>query len=286
MDHSPVLPFHLPLASSTGHPFAHQSGSSLTGHSQTPPSGLTLTPPPHLPLVSPTGHTRDRSSDLIPAPPSHPPLASPTGHSLAPVSSVLPPYQSPSGQSVDPFPDQQRSSLTLSPPHSLPLQSPATHRSGYQVPPRSSQVFQEQVLSSGEVLFTEQDTLSVHQEQPLPKQSFRTRSCHAGESSSASERSGDPTVATGSRIGQPLATNVVTSHGSFSEDFEFDWTDEDSDYLTSHSLGDSDNLCSRWYGSTPSQYHSRDASCSGSETIMSPSHQTSTRKGISHLCHK
>ena len=45
----------------------------------------------------------------------------------------------------------------------------------------------------------------------------------------------------------PIHTSM--SLDSFSDDFT-NWTDEDSDYLTSQSIGHSDNMHSQWYGST------------------------------------
>ncbi len=216
---SPALPFH-PLASSTG---SGQSDSLMCHSQQAPPSCHTVPP-------SNSARSIQDGSPIQAVPPSHLPLASPAGHSSISVfrspsnRSISSVFKPPSGQMVDPLPDQ---SLTPNRPSS-------------QMP---SQVFQEQVLSSGEVLFTEQD--SEHQVQILlPKQ-------HSGQSDYASER----------------------SNSTFPEDFNFGWTEEDSDYLTSHS----DDLCSPgWYGPTLStRCHSRDASCSGNETITSPSPQTS-----------
>lgn len=76
------------------------------------------------------------------------------------------------------------------------------------------------------------------------------------------------------------ADTTRMSLDSFPDDFEFGWTDEDSDYLTSQSLGDSGNLRSQWYASA---HCSRDASCSGSEAILSPSPNTSSSRNVSPL---
>lgn len=76
------------------------------------------------------------------------------------------------------------------------------------------------------------------------------------------------------------ADTTRMSLDSFPDDFEFGWTDEDSDYLTSQSLGDSANLRSQWYASA---HCSRDASCSGSEAILSPSPNTSSSRNVSPL---
>ena len=109
-------------------------------------------------------------------------------------------------------------------------------------PLSSNPVFQEQTLSSGQVILTEQPShsqgnLRPHLMQQQPCSTLMSGTAHAEYS---------PTPA-------------------FSDDFDFDWTGSDSDYLTSQS-GDPET---QW--STPVAYSSRDSSLSRSEPFASPS---------------
>lgn len=129
------------------------------------------------------------------------------------------------------------------PPRSLPPSSDQRFQEQTLLHSSRSQSFQEQMLPSGKVVLTEQeDTFS-----PNSQEQQKTRFSQWGHSSQSSLSS----------------SSALKSLESLSEEFDF-WTDEDSDYLTSHSLVDSDNH-SHWYNA-----RARDTSYSGSEPLLSP----------------
>ena len=204
--------------SPSGHSYHSRSGSSTPSESSPFRQPPTFASPPSqsIGLSSPTfSNPTDSSPSFFAQPTSQPTFASSrplqSGH-----NSSLPAHPYSSGRTF-------RHSQTGRPLSSNP-------------------VFQEQTLSSGQVILTEQPS---HNQGNLRPQLMQQQPC------------------------SPLTSGTAHAEYSptpaFSDDFDFDWTGSDSDYLTSQS-GDPET---QW--STPVAYSSRDSSLSRSEPFASPS---------------
>lgn len=175
----------------------------------------------------------------------------------------------------------------------------------------SGQMFREESLTTGQVLLTEQDELE--QDESLPSCSFHEQhsvlSGHLNSSEDFDDQEefepldsgyglpfltdSSPSLLSRSAHWNPTPSACSTSTTktfpleSLSDDFERDF-EQDSDYHTSNSLGDRDNLISQWYlPASPGAHYSGDASCSGSETPdphmkrQSASYSTSISRSVS-----
>lgn len=215
-----------------------------------------------LPQTSHSGLPRSRNRQSIPQIPIH-------SHSYSDT------YASPQSSLKSPLQLSGRSSGSQSRnPH--PLHYDKT---------RSGQVFQEKLLPSGGVLLLEnEEPFPIYAGQGLQLSSGKALPTEQNHSQPIQEESPSPppppAVYSSSQWarGQSASVRCVTHSDDpflvdeattsnwplgtdyFSDELSQGWTDEDSDYITSHSL---ENSRSQWLGSTPSRVHSRDASFSG-----------------------
>ena len=124
-----------------------------------------------------------------------------------------------------------------------------------------SQMFEERTLPTGKVLLAENSG------QVIQKHSAH----HALPSHLSTVPVNYDRQVASSTHHQPVPSQPVVSLDSFLDDYDsnYGWTDEDSDYLTSHSFSNPEN---QWSAHTSSDAHySRDASCSGNDLQSPPS---------------